>query len=294
MHTLDAAWLRANPLPTLDSGSDKNLRGRVLVVGGSRRVPGAPILCAAACFRSRAGKVLIGTIAEAALGLGLALPEAGVMGLSTDENGELAPTARAELEQALERTDCLLLGPGISDDNAATRLLEAMLRDLPGDFPVVLDAAAVACAGPLLDVLARSPGRFVMTPHHGEMAGLLGSEVDAIVAARRETALETARRSGAVIVLKGATTIVASDGDPPLELEYHGGAVGLATSGSGDVLAGLIAGLASSGIPLHQAAAWGVWLHGEAGRRLAESMGPIGFMARELLPPIPALMRGIY
>ena len=110
--------------------------------------------------------------------------------------------------------------------------------------------------------------------------------------ARREAvAVEYAGRLDAVLLIKGSTTLIASPGG---ELAiYGGGGVGLATGGSGDVLTGIIAGLTARGLPAWEAACWGVWLHGEAGRRLAERMGPMGFLARELPGEIPALMRGV-
>ena len=127
-----------------------------------------------------------------------------------------------------------------------------------------------------------------MTPHHGEMAALTGHDVDHIADNDAEVAAEIARRFDAVVALKsGSTVIAAPDGTT---LRYHGGGVGLATGGSGDVLAGLIGGLIARGAAPLVAAAWGVWLHGEAGRLVGETLGPIGFLARDLLIAVPRLM----
>jgi len=94
----------------------------------------------------------------------------------------------------------------------------------------------------------------------------------------------------AAIMVKGATSHLMADGHC---LRYAGGGLGLAVSGSGDILAGLIASFGAQGLPPLEAAAWGIWLHGEAGRRLSETMGPIGYLAREILPLVPGLMRGV-
>jgi NAD(P)H-hydrate repair Nnr-like enzyme with NAD(P)H-hydrate dehydratase domain len=121
------------------------------------------------------------------------------------------------------------------------------------------------------------------------MATMLGVERDEVVADPRAVALRAARELGAVVALKGPTsTIAAPDGTL---YEYRGGSVGLATSGSGDTLAGVVAGLAARGASPAQAAAWGVYLHGEAGNVLARTIGRVGFLARELLDEVPKLMR---
>jgi NAD(P)H-hydrate repair Nnr-like enzyme with NAD(P)H-hydrate dehydratase domain len=100
-----------------------------------------------------------------------------------------------------------------------------------------------------------------------------------------------AERYGAIVVLKGSTSIIA-DREGTV-FAYAGGGVGLATGGSGDVMAGIAAGLAARGASAPDAALWAVWLHGEAGRRCAEQIGPLGFLARELLAHVPGLMRAV-
>jgi NAD(P)H-hydrate repair Nnr-like enzyme with NAD(P)H-hydrate dehydratase domain len=103
-------------------------------------------------------------------------------------------------------------------------------------------------------------------------------------------ASEAARRLNAVIVLKSAETFIAEPHGRTVH--YSGGGIGLATSGSGDILSGILGGLLARGVECFEAAAWAVWLHGEAGRRLADRVGPIGFLARQLLDEIPGLMAG--
>jgi NAD(P)H-hydrate repair Nnr-like enzyme with NAD(P)H-hydrate dehydratase domain len=119
------------------------------------------------------------------------------------------------------------------------------------------------------------------------MANLLGVEREAIEADPLQAARQVVAELGAVVVMKGSETYVAG---PAGTWVYKGGCVGLATSGSGDVLAGVIAGLAARGVSPEEAAVWGVHLHGEAGALLAEKIGPLGFMAREIPDAIPELM----
>ena len=183
------------------------------------------------------------------------------------------------------RITAVALGPGCGVDRAGA-MLDPLLAS---KRPCVLDADALtALAARGLEGLHEG---CVLTPHAGEMAQLTGLDCDEIEARREAVAVEYAGRLDAVLLVKGSTTLIASPGG---ELAiYGGGGVGLATGGSGDVLTGIIAGLTARGLPAWEAACWGVWLHGEAGRRLAERMGPMGFLARELPGEIPALMRGV-
>ncbi|HEU0043705.1 NAD(P)H-hydrate dehydratase [Sphingomonas sp.] len=287
MTELDPAWRAAHPvaLPTGDTSKDG--RGRLLIVGGSQGVPGALLLTGEAALRVGAGKVKLATIAGAATGLGLRFPEAAVLALP-EADGEIAGGAVEVLMPLLERIDALVLGPGIVDAGAAAGLVRGLAGADAPDCSLVLDAAAVACAGPLCELLGGWGGRIVMTPHHGEMAALLDCDKDAVAADPVKVAVEVARRFQAVVVLKDSATVIAApDG---AVLHYAGGGVGLGTGGSGDVLAGVIGGLLARGLPPLVAAGWGVWLHGEAGRALTGRIGPVGFLARELLPELPGLL----
>jgi hydroxyethylthiazole kinase-like uncharacterized protein yjeF len=183
----------------------------------------------------------------------------------------------------------MLVGPGMQSARAAHALLAPLVGRLRDDATLILDAAAIEVLRTDETLLAPLDGRAVLTPHAGEMATLLGVEKGAVEAAPAELALGAAARFGAVIVLKGATSWIATP-DGSL-YRYEGGNVGLATSGSGDTLAGIVAGLSARGAPPVNAAAWGVYLHGSAGRALARRMGALGFLARELLAEIPPLLR---
>ncbi|MDB5689715.1 MAG: NAD(P)H-hydrate dehydratase [Sphingomonas bacterium] len=287
MIPLDAAWLAAHPLPEHGDGTDKNSRGRVLAIGGSATVPGAIGLTAEAAFRAGAGKVRIATIADAAIPLGVRLPEAGTVALATSE-GEIDASACDMLLREAERADCIVLGPGIGSRDRAASLGKGLLRNGREELTIVLDAASVACAGDQADLIRGHGGRVVMTPHYGEMASCVGCDEDAVAADPERSARDAADRFGAVIVLKSSRTVIAAPGEDAVI--YAGGGVGLATGGSGDVLAGVIGGLLSRGAAPFVAACWGVWLHGEAGAALAGKVGRIGFLARELPAEIPGLM----
>ena len=278
--------LRAIPLPWPDEGGDKEERGRVLVVGGGRETPGAVVLAGTAALRAGAGKLQVATGESNAALVASSLPEARVFALPETRAGKPSKAAGARLKEHLGKAQCVCVGPGMIEDESVARFVEATLR-MCRDVPVVLDAGAVAClsAGP--DLLHALGGRAVVTPNADELSEIYGEEF-----AARGGALAAARRAAeefrAVVVLKGRETFVASPGGETFV--NRAGGVGLATSGSGDVLAGLIAGLVARGAEPAHAAAWGVHLHALAGERLARKVGPLGFLARELPAEIPTLM----
>jgi hydroxyethylthiazole kinase-like uncharacterized protein yjeF len=154
---------------------------------------------------------------------------------------------------------------------------------------LILDAAAIIGLRTDERLLAPLEARAVLTPHAGEMAALLGVEKQAVENDPAELARRAADKFGAVVVLKGAESWIATPAGALYR--YDGGNVGLATSGSGDTLAGIVAGLAARGAPPLNAVVWAVYLHGSAGRALAKRIGPLGFLARELLAELPPLLR---
>ena len=286
MQTLDRLVLRDWPLPQHDPVSDKEDRGQVLVVAGSREIPGAALLSATAALRAGAGKLSIATAQSVALGLALLMPEARVIGLPETPAGGLLASGVEQLVPCAEGCSAVLVGPGLLDSEGSCEFVECLLGHLP-NTPVILDALS-------MDVVLQMP-RFnqpvLLTPHAGEMAHLSGQPKGDVKANPHALARAMAVKHHAVVALKGATTFIAT---PEGQAWCHVSAnAGLATSGSGDVLAGIITGLAARGAPLAQAAAWGVVVHALAGQRLAERHGRLGFLAREILREIAPVMRNL-
>ena len=270
----DIPLLRRWKLPDLTEAESKEDRGRVLVVGGSREIPGAVLLAAYASLRAGAGKLHIATAGEVAPGVAIAMPEARVSGLPSGPNGELAGITDA-LIVAAKHCDALLIGPGMASSATSRRVASKCAAHAKA---AVLDAGALTAA---------TAGATVITPHYGEMAELCGCEKAEIASDPAAIAVTVARERNVVVALKGGITHVAN---PAGELwVYRGGSIGLGTSGSGDVLAGVIAALIAQGAALDQAAVWGVVLHGEAGAKLASRVGLVGFLAREIADEIPPL-----
>ena len=284
------ALLRRMPLPRPDAEGDKDSRGRVLAVGGSAETPGAILLAGVATLRAGAGKLQLASVKSVAAALGVAVPEALVVALPETRGGEISGDAGADaIRERVSHIDALLIGPGMTSERAARALVRGVVRRLGDDATLVLDASAVTALHDDNDALLALHGRAVLTPHAGEMATLLGVEKNDVEANPAEMARDAAERFGAVVALKGPESWIAeSDGTL---YHYAGGSVGLATSGSGDTLAGIVAGLAARGAPAVQAAIWGAYLHGAAGEVLARRIGPIGYLARELLDEVPGAMR---
>ncbi|MES2977445.1 MAG: NAD(P)H-hydrate dehydratase [Pseudomonadota bacterium] len=291
VHDFDARILRSWPLPQADSDADKEDRGRVLIVAGSRELPGAALLAATAALRAGAGKLTVATAQSVAIGLALALPEARVIGLPEGSEGGLTAAGVDQLAGLAARSQSVLMGPGLMQPECSCAFVRDMLGHLV-HVPVILDALAmdVVLSEPYLSG-AGFAQPILMTPHAGEMAHLTPQTKDEVQADPLQSACEAAARLNAVVVLKGATTLIASpDGQV---LRHRAGNASLATSGSGDVLAGLMAGLLARGIPLSQAAAWAVALHAQAGKRLSQRLGRLGSLAREFADEVPALMHSL-
>jgi hydroxyethylthiazole kinase-like uncharacterized protein yjeF len=268
-------------LPDPFETESKEERGRVLVIGGTRQVPGAAWLAARASLHAGAGKLQVATVDGTAIALAVGLPEAMVMPLPEDPEGGIARLTEDVL-LAAKHADAVLLGPGMADGAATEAIVADGLQH--ADCPVVLDAGAIVAWRPILPL--RHP--VVVTPHAGEMAAALGCERDAVEADPVGCARKLADRAACIVVMKGVPTFIVAGDDV---LEFCVEAPGLGTSGSGDVLAGLIAGLIARGAAPIVAAGWAVWLHGRAGRRLGDRIGPVGYLARDISPEVPALMQ---
>ncbi len=277
--------LARHPLPALDADMDKETRGEVLVIGSSAQVPGAALLTGLAALRAGAGKLRLAVPHALSLGVGLAIPECGVIALPQTADGE--PRLAASLNDAVAGAAAIVAGPGLTAPSNAAALTRGLLR-LPRDGALILDAAALTTLKlkPL-----KPPGAkpIVITPHHGEMAMLLDLRPADIARDPLRRARAAAARLGALVILKAQTTYIVT---PAGAAWVHdaGGLPGLATSGSGDILAGLLAGLIARGADALTASLWAVATHARAGRVLRATVGPVGFLARELLPEIPKLL----
>ena len=275
------------PLPDHPEDSDKEERGRLLVVAGSRELAGAAMLAGTGGLRAGAGKLQIATGASVAATLSVAVPEARVIGCEETGDGCIAAGAIAALLESVDGAQATVIGCGLQHGPALDDLVDALLAS-GLDSPLVLDAAVLGSLALRAAALRAWRGGAILLPHSREMARLLECEPEDVEADPLAAARRAADTFDAVAVIKGRYSyIVSPDGRA---FRFEGGGVGLATSGSGDALAGIVGGLCARGADPLTAALWGVYLHGEAGRRLAERIGRIGFLALELLDEVPGLM----
>jgi hydroxyethylthiazole kinase-like uncharacterized protein yjeF len=284
---LDSRLLGEYPLPDHPGDADKNDRGLALFIAGSRELAGAALLAGMGALRAGAGRLRIATSQSVAPGVGVALPEARVIAFSEDADGCIDPAAIADVVARCRGVDSLTIGPGMQPGAALAALIGQVLEG-PGEFPLIFDAAALGVLPVLAEQVRVWRGGVILLPHVGEMARLLECDKAAVAADPFAAACRAAGRFGATVMIKGEHSYIVAPEGPCFR--YRGGGIGLATSGSGDVLAGIVGGLAARGADCLTALLWGVYLHGEAGRILARTCGTVGFLARELLDLVPGFM----
>ncbi|MBL7125894.1 MAG: NAD(P)H-hydrate dehydratase [Dehalococcoidales bacterium] len=275
-------------LPKRPLDANKGTFGRVLVVAGSVNYIGAAYLACSGALRAGAGLVTLATASSLQPVLAAKLTETTYLPLPEANTGIIAKEAAALINKNLKSYDVLLLGCGLGQSDSVSELISSLLfqKNLP---LLVLDADA-------LNTLARIPrwwqklaGDAILTPHPGEMSGLSGLTIAEIQSDRVGVARKYAREWQKTIVLKGAFTVIASpDGNCRISPFAN---PGLASGGTGDVLAGAIAGLVPQGLSLFDAASLGVYLHGKAGELVKDTLGDTGMLASDLLPVLPGVIK---
>jgi len=274
------------PLPK-DAG--KETRGRVLIVGGSLRYPGAILLAARAALRCGAGVVTIAAARSVVEAIAGADPNVTLFPLAEAQTGVVSAAAAAQVSTITsERTRVLLMGPGLAHAPGTDDFVIATLRNARS-VATVIDADG-------LNALARTkawrdalPAKTILTPHDGEAARLAGGVVPS-GAARVAFAERHAREWGTVVALKGPVTVV-TDGKKTYVHDQPNPTLGV--GGSGDVLGGAIAALLARGLTPLAAAASGVWVHGRVGALLASETGESGVLATDIADALPRALREI-
>jgi ADP-dependent NAD(P)H-hydrate dehydratase / NAD(P)H-hydrate epimerase len=275
-------------MPRRRSDSTKFSSGNVFVIGGSRGLTGAPSMAALAAMRAGAGYVTLGAPATLEVQLSVRPLEAMLVLLPDDGEGNLAVDAAEPALTATGRADAVVLGPGLSRDPDAQALARELALRI--DVPLVIDADGLnAMAGYHFgQVLPQRPWPTVLTPHAGELGRLLEIESKEVERDRLKHVRAAAARSKAFVVLKGDDTLVAAPrGRVAIS---RGGAPGLATAGTGDVLSGVIAAMLAKGLPPAHAACAGVYAHLRAGQLAAAPDGPDGVIASDVIAALPAAL----
>jgi len=274
-------------LPRRSASAHKGDFGHVLVVGGSPGMSGAVCLSARACGRAGAGLVTAAVPRGLHSILEIKLTE--VMTTPLPENGEgfLSRQAAGIIDGLLEKMDVLALGPGLGTSEETVETVEAIL--MRTNVPYVLDADGINAVAKCGFNLRKITSGGVITPHPGEMARLMGCSTAEVQADRLGIARRAAEESGAVVVLKGAGSIVAVPGGK--SYINPTGNSGMASGGSGDVLTGVIAGFLAQGLSPENAAVAGVYMHGFAGDRVAIGKGTAGILAGDIIEVLPECIK---
>lgn len=283
-------------LPQRDPRSHKGSTGHVAAIAGGRGMTGAAILVGLGALRGGAGLVRMCLPQSAMPILATFEPSLLTLPLAESAEGQISRDALAALDETLDWADAIAIGPGLGparDDNGVRATVERVCG--VESAALVLDADALNAATTDLPqwLKRRSGPPAVLTPHPGEMARLrsgagLAERNEQDDETRRAAALEYARLSGAVVVLKGHRTVVTAARRVYIN---ETGNPGMATGGMGDVLTGLIAALLAQGMHPFDAAVLGVHVHGAAADTLARTIAPQGYLAREVADGLPVALR---
>ena len=267
-------------LPRRERDTHKGDYGKILLLCGSRGFTGAAALAAMGALRTGAGLVYLAVPERIYAIEAVKLTEPVVMPLP-DEDGMLCAGSIPKIAAVLPKMDAVLFGSGSGLGVGTEAVLEFLLKN--AECPLILDADGITLAAKHKNILRDRSFATILTPHDGEFARLSPPDMPWI-----EQTMALSRELGAVILRKGHRTLI-TDGERCWE--NHTGNPGMATGGSGDVLAGIILSLLGQGVPPLEAAAAGAWLHGAAGDRAAERLGEYGMLPGDLVEELPRLLK---
>ncbi len=276
-------------IPKRFSNSNKGSYGKVFFVSGSRGMTGAGCLAGKAALRTGAGLVYLGVPGSLSAIYDTAVPETVTVPLEDHEKGVLSRECTGVLQAWMHKASVLAVGPGLSTHGDIVEIIRYILRN--AKVPLVLDADALNAISSDIEMLKELKTDAVITPHPGEMCRLAGISVEDVQNNRIEVAREFSAKWKVTTVLKGAKTVVACPGGK-VYINSNGNS-GMAKAGTGDVLTGVVAGLIAQGAGVEAAAIAGVYLHGRAGDRVAQSKGEYGLIAGDLVEEIPFVLKEI-
>ncbi len=281
-------------LPDRPANAHKGTFGRVLVIAGSARYPGAAVLAARGAYRAGAGLVTIATPQSIASQMVAAIPEATFLPLPEYDNGVISGFAAWEIvRDELELVDAVVIGCGFGRHDHSGKFVREFLvsPEVGAVNGIVVDADGLNLLGPDTSVLPNAVAPVVLTPHPGEMGTLTGLSTEDVQGQRLTIARERATEWNCHVVLKGANTVVATPDNRARVSEVAQPA--LATAGTGDVLSGAIGALIAQGLSPFDAATLGVYLHGDAGNRSARLHGTIGVTAGDVADQLAMASRSL-
>ena len=267
----------------------KGTTGHLLVVAGSLGKTGAASMTSISALRAGAGLVTLGIAKSLNAVLEAQMMEAMTVPLPESRGGALGESAFEAIQKLMSGKKCLAIGPGLGQAPGTRKLVRKIIKE--SQIPVVVDADGINNLAGQVQILKSARVPVVLTPHPGEMARLLEINVDKIQQNRINSARKVAVDLNVHVVLKGARTVIAHP-DGRIFINATGNA-GMAAGGMGDVLTGIIAGKIVQGFSPESAAHAGVYLHGAAADSLAQSKGPYGYLASEVMSAIPGEIKKI-
>ncbi|MBI3765551.1 MAG: NAD(P)H-hydrate dehydratase, partial [Ignavibacteriales bacterium] len=274
-------------LPSRTPRAHKHSVGKIFILAGSRGLTGAAAMASSSAMRAGAGAVVLGTPVSVYPILAKKVTEVMVEPLPETPDGTLAASSYDIIQKHLQWADILILGPGISRNSETSELVWQLVSQC--DKPMLIDADGLNILSQKLSILKKHGRKeIIITPHTGELSRLIGMPSEEIERDRVEIARKVARQFTLTLVLKGAPTVTASE-DGKVYINSTGNP-GMATAGSGDVLAGLIGGLWAQGMKRTEAAYAGVFLHGLAGDRARQVFGEKSLMATDIQEQLPKVL----
>lgn len=275
----------AQILVSRESTGHKGTFGKILVVGGSKNMPGAPALVGEAALKSGAGLVKT-ALPDIFAQKGLNYKNELIYDFLKSDGNKINKKAFADIKKSMKKMDVLALGPGLGQSKEIDELIENILKNI--NKPIVLDADGINALKDL-DILNNCNDNLILTPHPGEMSRLIGKSIKDIKKNKVEISRKFAAEYGVNLILKGATTIIAlPDGKVYFNITGNNG---LATAGSGDVLTGITASLLAQGLKTAEAAILAPYLHGKAGDKAKEDLTEYSIIASDLINYFPKIFK---
>ncbi len=274
-------------LPVKSENAHKGNFGKAVIIAGSLEFQGAATLAANACVKSGAGLVRIICPSKIYCAVAPKVTEPIMLPVKTNAYGGISVDAIDEILDEIENADAVLIGCGMGNTPDTAEIVEAVIKN--AECPVIVDADGINAISQNTDILNEANCKVILTPHPGEMTRLTGEPVDVTVSDRIMTALKFTENYDVTLALKGADTIVVQQGNYPVFINTTGNN-GMATGGSGDVLAGIITALVAQGTQTYEAAAAGVFIHGYAGDSYARKFSRRGLTPTGLINELPEVL----
>ena len=273
-------------LPARPACANKGTFGKLLNVAGSISYIGAAILSSKAALRIGTGLVTLASTEYVIGAVAAAMPECVYLPLHQDDLGYIYSANAKMLGEAAENVTALSVGCGMGNNENTAKIVQTLLK--AGNCPIILDADGINCISDNINVLKDNDRPIILTPHPGEFARLLGVSVAEVQANRLDLARKFASDTGTVLLLKGMNTIIAAP-DGRITVNPTGNNA-LSKAGCGDVLTGIIAGLAAQGVEPYDAAVLGAYIHGSCADKLAENQNPASVLASELIDSLQCIV----